>query len=164
MGAGLWSRARRGKSLPAAAGPTALLVVSAFFLGVVFWGYFNPAEIRVVYFDVGRADSFEINRVTPIAGEDLWVVGMEDGRLRAIDGRLEASGCVANWLPDDVRGRSDNPQGLTGVFEDPCSGALWSMNANAIEGTDKPLRTPFIYYRANSDGSATHAFIERVNP
>lgn len=164
MGAGLWSRTRRGKPMPAWVGPTALLVISAFFLGVVFWGYFNPVEIRVVYFDAGRADSFEINRVTTFSDENLYVVGMEDGRLRAIDGRVEASGCTVNWLPNDARGRSHNPDGLPGVFEDPCSGAIWSMQANAIEGSELPLRTPHIDYRANADGSATHAFIERVNP
>src|SRR5690606_21625422 len=42
MGAGLWSRSRRGRQVPAWAGPTALLVVSAFFVGVVLWGFFRP--------------------------------------------------------------------------------------------------------------------------
>ena len=164
MGAGLWSRTRRGKQVPTWVGPTALLVISGFFIGVVLWGIFNPTEIRVVYFDAGPADSFEISKVTPYEEQDLYVVGMEDGRLRAIDARVESSGCTAEWLPNDPRGSAHNPQGLTGVFEDPCTGAIWSMEANAIEGTDAPLRTPHIDYRPGTDGRETHAFIERVNP
>lgn len=164
MGAGLWSRARRGKQLPAGVGPTALLLISAFFIGVVVWGIVNPAEIRVVYFDAGRADSFEINRVTAFPGEDLYIVGREDGRLRAIDGRVADSGCSVVWQADDVRGRDHNPSGLPGVFEDPCSGAIWSMEANAIQGADRPLRTPYIDYRPSVDGRGVHAFVERVNP
>lgn len=164
MGAGLWSRARRGRQVPAWVGPTALLVVSVFFIGVVLWGYFNPVEIRVAYFDAGRADSFQVGRLTAFPEQDLYVVGLEDGRLRAIDARVPDSGCTAVWRADDSRGAPHNPAGASGVFEDPCSGATWSMEANAIEGTDVPLRTPYIDYRPSGDGGAVHAFVERVNP
>src|SRR5690606_1925119 len=126
MGAGFWSRARRGLSVPPWTGPVVLLSLSAFFIGVVIWGQLNPMDIRVVQFDAGRADSFTINEVTAFPEADLYVVGMEDGRLRAIDGRVQASGCSVNWLPDDPRGRAHNPRGRPGVFEDPCTGALWS--------------------------------------
>ncbi len=162
MGAGLWSRARRGKSIPSWAGPTALLVISGFFIGVVIWGIVNPAEIRVVYFDAGRADQFEIGRVTAFPEQNLYVVGREDGRLRAIDTRVAASGCIATWRADDSRGTAHNPGGAPGVFEDPCTSAIWSMEANAIAGADVPLRTPYIDYRPTNDG--VHAFIEQVNP
>jgi len=163
MGAGLWSRTRRGKQIPAWVGPTALLVVSGFFIGVVIWGWANPVDIRVEYYDAGRADAFAIGEVTPFTDLDLYVVGLEDGRLRAIDGRIEGTDCRVAWLPDDERGRQGNPKGATGVFEDPCSGAIWSMEANAIQGTTEPLRTPYIDYRPAADG-AVHAFIERINP
>ncbi|MGE3961853.1 MAG: hypothetical protein AB7F65_09255 [Dehalococcoidia bacterium] len=164
MGAGLWSRGRRGKSVPAWVGPTALLVVSGFFIGVVIWGLVNPLDVRVVYFDAGRADGFEISKVTPFVEQDLYVVGLEDGRLRAIDGRVEASGCSVRWLADDARGVAANPGGAAGVFEDPCSLATWSMLGDAIEGSREPLRTPYIDYRVGPDGRTTHAYIERVNP
>ena len=137
--------------------------MSAFFIGVVLWGYFNPSEIRVVYFDAGRADAFEIGQLREFPGEDLYVLGMTDGRLRAIDGRVEASGCSVVWNMDDARGAAHNPGGVPGVFEDPCSGAIWSIEANAIEGSTVPLRTPYIDYRPGSDG-AVHAFVEHVNP
>ncbi len=164
MGAGLWSRARRGRQVPAWVGPTALLLVSAFFLGVVLWGYFNPADIRVVYFDAGEADRFEVGHLTAFPEQDLYIVGLEDGRLRAIDTRIADSDCVAVWLADDPRGTTHNPGGAAGVFEDPCSGATWSMEANAIAGTEVPLRTPYIDYRPSADGTGVHAFVERVNP
>ncbi len=163
MGAGLWSRARRGGTVPSWVGPTALLAVSGFFIGVVVWGWLNPADIRVEYYDAGPAESFAIGELTPFADVDLYVIGLEDGRLRAIDGRINGTDCVVTWLPDDERGRPHNPGSATGVFEDPCTGAIWSMEANAIEGTNEPLRTPYIDYRPSADG-ALHAFIEQVNP
>jgi hypothetical protein len=145
-------------------GPTALMIVSGFFIGVVLWGVINPVEVRVSYFDAGAVHSFEIGRVTAFPEVDLYVVGMEDGRLRAIDGRVAGTDCRVLWLPGDERGREHNPGGRTGVFEDPCTGAHWSMIANAIQGSDRPLRTPHIDYRRGADGQATHAFIERINP
>ncbi|MCK9486145.1 MAG: hypothetical protein M0R73_05495 [Dehalococcoidia bacterium] len=154
---------RRAPRLPSRLGPVALLLSSMFFIGVVIWGWANPAEIAVEYYDAGRANSFTIGQVTAFPERDLYVVGMQDGRLRAIDGRVEASGCTVDWRPADDRGRLYNPGGAPGVFEDPCSGALWSMVANAIEGSDEPLRTPHIDYRTGADGT-THAFIEHVNP
>ena len=150
--------------MPVWVGPTALLLLSGFFVGVVIWGFLNPADIRVEDFDAGRADRFRIGEVTSFPEQNLYVVGMEDGRLRAIDGRVEASGCAVRWQPGDARGRPHNPLGRPGVFEDPCTGAIWSMIANGIDGTDRPLRAPFIHYRAADDGGATHAYIERVNP
>lgn len=164
MGAGLWSRARRGGSVPVWVGPTVLLALSGFFVGVVIWGFLNPADIRVEDFDAGRADTFRIGEVTAFPEQELYIVGMEDGRLRAIDGRVAASGCSVRWLPGDPRGRAHNPGGRPGVFEDPCSGAIWSMIANGIQGTSEPLRTPFIHYRVPPEGRAAHAIVERVNP
>lgn len=149
---------------PSWLGPVALLLVSMFFLGVVFWGYVNPAEIRVDYFDAGRADSFAIGRMVAFPEENLYVVGMPDGRLRAIDTRIDGTDCVAQWLPDDRRGIEYNSSGSSGVFEDPCSGAVWSMEANAISGTTEPLRTPYIDYRPGTTEFNLHAFIEHVNP
>ncbi|MEX2031387.1 MAG: hypothetical protein WEA81_00840 [Dehalococcoidia bacterium] len=153
-----------GSRIPGWAGPVALLTLSAFFVGVVIWGFLNPADVRVEYYDAGRADSFEIGRVTAFPDMDLYVVGMPDGRLRAIDGRIDGTDCVVRWLPDDARGSAYNSSGAPGVFEDPCTGATWSMEANAISGTVKPLRTPYIDYRPGATEFNLHAFVERVNP
>ena len=164
MGAGFMARARRGGKVPPWVGPTALLLISGFFIGVVIWGIVNPPDIRVEYFDAGRADSFAIGEVTTFAEQELFVVGMPDGRLRAIDGRVEDTGCTVAWLPSDERGRVRNPRSAPGVFEDPCSGATWSMLGDAIAGSEEPLRTPHIDYRRGPSGDAVHAFIERINP
>lgn len=163
MGAGQAARSRAGGRVPRWLGPVALLVMTLFFVGVVVWGLVNPTEIRVEYFDAGRADAFEIGQLTAFPEHDLYVVGLQDGRLRAIDGRVEGTECRVSWIADDTRGRAHNPGGVSGVFEDPCTGAVWSMEANAIEGATEPLRTPYIDYRPGTDG-ALHAFIERVNP
>lgn len=152
------------RRVPAWVGPMALFLVSGFFVGVVIWGFINPVDIRVVYFDAGAADSFEIGEVTAYPEQDLYIVGMSDGRLRAIDGRVEASGCSVVWRPDDERGRLYNPEGHPGMFEDPCTGALWSSIAHAVSGSSEPLRTPHIDYRRGPDGATTHAFVERINP
>src|SRR5690606_27361451 len=118
--------------------------LSGFFVAVVIWGYFNPMDVRVEYFDAGRADAFVIGEVAAFPEQDLYVVGMPDGRLRAIDARIDGSDCVARWLPDDTRGIGHNLGRGGGVFEDPCTGAIWSMEANAIAGASEPLRTPYI--------------------
>lgn len=164
MGMGRMAQSRRNGRFPAWLGPTALLALSGFFVGVVFWGVFNPEEIRVEYVDAGAVSEFEIGRMTVIPERDLYVVGMPDGRLRAIDGRVQASGCSVRWLPNDDRGRAANSGGAPGVFEDPCSGAIWSMEANAIQGANEPLRTPFIDYRPVAGSAELHAFVEHVNP
>src|SRR5690606_10526547 len=153
------ARGKDGGRVPSWLGPTALVAVSVFFIGVVIWGWANPPEIRVEYLDAGRAAAFVFNDANALPERNPYVSGLEDGRLRAIDGRVEASGCTVDWLPNDARGRSYNPGSVSGVFEDPCSGATWSMIANAIQGSTEPLRTPYIDYRPGPDGEAIHAYV-----
>lgn len=163
MSAGLGSRVRRWQA-PRHLGPTVFLAMTGFFVAVVVWGWMNPMDVRVEYFDAGSARSFAIGEVTAFPEQDLYIVGLQDGRLRAIDGRIEGTSCRVTWKPDDSRGQVRNPGGVPGVFEDPCTGAIWSIEANAIEGSSQPLRTPHIDYRPGPDGSTIHAFVERVNP
>lgn len=151
-------------SPPVGFGPAMLLLVSLFFIGVVFWGVFNPVQIQVVMFDAGELKQFAIHRVVAYPEQHLYVVGMEDGRIRAIDGRVAGSNCKLEWLQDDARGAVRNPQGLPGVFRDPCSGALWSFEGNAISGTDQPLRTPHVTPALSADGKSQHVTVELVNP
>lgn len=147
-----------------ALGPAMLLVVSALGLFAVFWGYFNPPAIRVVMFDAGDLSQFAVHRVVVYPEQHLYIVGMADGRIRAIDGRVRGSDCRVEWLPDDARGAARNPQGLPGVFHDPCSGALWSFEGNAISGSDLPLRTPQVRPALGPDGRSQHVTVELVNP
>lgn len=149
---------------PAQLGPAMLLLVTAAGVFAVFWGYFNPPAIEVVMFDAGDLSRFAIHRVVAYPEQHLYVVGMADGRIRAVDGRVQASGCTVEWLPQDPRGAERNPEGLPGVLRDPCSGALWSFEGNAISGTDQPLRTPQVSPRISDDGKSQHVYVELVNP
>ncbi len=153
----------RRSRLPAHLGPTALLLVTLAGVLAVVWGAFFPRPITIVYVDAGPVDSFEIGRVDHFPEYDFYMVGLEDARLRAIDGRIEATGCSARWLPNDSRGSEHNPLGRNGVFEDPCSAAVWSAIGNAISGTDQPMRTPHIDWRRGEDG-LIHAHVEMINP
>ena len=153
-----WSR------VPAWLGPVALLLTSLFFIGVVLWGTFNPVPIQVQLFDAGPVTQFAIHKVVAYPERNLYIVGMEDGRLRAIDGRINGTTCRVEWRPDDPRGAVRNPQGLPGVFHDPCSGALWSFEGNAISGTMEPLRTPRVAPKAVAAGEPEHVTVEMVNP
>ena len=151
-------------SLPSNLGPTMVVVVTAIGLFAVFWGYFNPPAIRVEMFDAGDLSRFAIHKVVAYPEQDLYVVGMADGRIRAIDGRVESTGCRVEWLAEDTRGAVRNPNGLPGVFHDPCSGALWSFEGNAISGSDQPLRTPQVTPRISDDGKSQRVTVELVNP
>jgi hypothetical protein len=141
-----------------------LLLITAAGVFAVFWGYFNPPPIRVVLFDAGARSQFEAHRLVAYPDKDLYLVALEDGRMRAIDGRIKGTDCAVDWLPDDPRGAVRNPQGMPGVFEDPCSGAVWSFEGNAISGTDQPLRTPQARVTAGPDGRTQHVIVELVNP
>ena len=154
----------RSWSAPPQLGPFMVLAVTAAGVFAVFWGYFNPPAIRVVMFDAGDRTQFAAHKVVVYPDQHLYVVGMADGRVRAIDGRVADSNCKVEYLPDDPRGAERNPNGLPGIYRDPCSGALWSFEGNAISGTDKPLRTPFVTPSLSADGKSQRVMVELVNP
>ena len=141
-------------------GPSALFLTSLFFIGVVFWGLFNKTEIVVKYVDAGPVERFAIGQVDQVADLPLYVIGLENGTLRAIDTRLEGSACLANWMPDDPRGKSVNYQASNGVFKDTCSEKIWAAAGHAIGG-DTPLRTPHLEPRPGVDGKH-HIFVEFI--
>ena len=141
-------------------GPSALFITSLFFIGVVFWGLFNETEIVVKYVDAGPVDKFAIGQVDQVDDLPLYVIGLENGTLRAIDTRIEGTDCLANWMPDDPRGRSINYQARHGVFADTCSNKIWAAAGHAIGG-DTPLRTPHLEPRPGTDGKQ-HIFVEFI--
>ena len=139
-----------------------LFTVSAIGILAVFWGRFvsDPA-IEIVLFDAGPTAALIDQSVVAIPEQDLYLVGLEDGRIRAVDGRVEFSGCAVEYRPDDARGRARNPHGLPGVLEDPCSGAVWSVAGDAIALVDEPLRTPNVTYDRDEDG-VQHVIVEVI--
>ncbi len=140
-----------------------LLIVSAVGVATVLWGIFfaNP-DITVVHYDAGPIEDFEIRQVNAFPEIDLYIYGLDNGIVRALDGRVESSGCSVRWLPGDRRGLARNPGSLPGAFEDPCSGAVWSVEGNAISGTSEPLRTPQVTFVPNADGKL-HVRVELIN-
>ena len=137
-------------------GPIALILVS--FAGGQF---FADPGIEVTLFDAGAVDDHAVGVVVVFQELDLYVMGLEDGRIRAVDGRLENSDCTVDYLPDDPRGRSRNPNGTTGVLTDSCGGGVWAMTGDAISGTNEPLRTPQITFRRADDG-LLHVWVEVI--
>jgi hypothetical protein len=146
------------------AGPGALFLVSFLGIAAVFWGYFNPPELRVVQFDAGPVSQWKAQRIVGFPEQHIYIVALDDGRLRALDTRIEGSGCVAEWKADDARGVAVNPEGLPGVFEDACGGGVWSMLGNVISGPLIPMRTPLVDARPDTQGREIRIWVELINP
>jgi hypothetical protein len=145
-------------------GPIALILVSLIGIFAVFWGeLFADPGIEVTLFDAGAVDDHAIGVVVVFEQLDLYVIGLEDGRVRAVDGRLDNSSCTVSYLPDDPRGRSRNPTGASGVLEDPCGDGVWALTGDAISGTNEPLRTPQVTFLRADDG-LLHVWVEIIAP
>jgi hypothetical protein len=152
--------------LPRNIGPLMLIIISALGIGAVLWGeLFADPGIEVDQFDAGAEtavlDTLRTGEVLAFPDVNLYLVGLEDGRLRAVDGRVESSGCNVELLPGDTRGLARNPNGTPGVLEDPCSGAIWSVDGDAISGTSEPLRTPNFSIALDDEG-VRHVYIEVI--
>lgn len=123
---------------------TVIVLVGFFVLalaGVVRGAYFARPDIHVQWVDAGPETQYAIGRVIPLVGQGVYVIGLEDGSLRAVDGLVKGSGCWLEFLPGDERGRPQNPRQEPGAYRDPCTGAMWAASGNAIEGGRVPLRT-----------------------
>jgi hypothetical protein len=152
-------------SVPRWVVPGALLLVSVLSIGAVFWGKFvaDPG-IRVFEVDAGPVEGLEVGGVRPFPDLGFYLVGLADGRVRAVDGKVHSSGCLVTWKPDDERGRAANPRGVAGVFEDGCTGAYWAASGNqmgAAERPPEPLRTFELAYKTLPDGKQ-HVFVEVI--
>ena len=122
-----------------------VIAFAAFFIlglfGVVRGALFARPDIHVEWVDAGPETEYAIGKVIPMAGQGVYVLGLEDGSLRAVDGLVKDSGCYVEFLPTDDRGRPHNPRQQPGAYRDPCNGALWAASGDALEGTHEPLRT-----------------------
>jgi hypothetical protein len=145
-----------------AIGPFVLLALCALGIVAVVWGgTAGKAEFVVESYDAGPLEQFAIGQIVAFEEPGLYVFGRENGQLRILDGLVRSTGCWAQWLPDDPRARSANPDGASGTFTDSCSGALWAMTGSAIAGTNEPLRTFTFLVRAAPDG-VQHLYIEVI--
>lgn len=155
--------ARLASTFPARqAGPIALVAVILLSLVAVFWGaVIAKPEFTVSTFDAGPLDQFSVGGLVPFEEAGVYVYGLEDGRLRALDGVVRATGCRVRWLPDDKRTESANPGHRSGAFLDPCSGAIWAVDGDALSGTSEPLRT-FIASVSEDARGVLHVYIEVI--
>jgi len=145
-----------------AIGPLALLVVSLLAAAAVVWGWLvaNP-QFDVLVLDAGPADQLAVGRVTPFPEVDVYLLGLADGRVRALDGVVRASGCSVRWLADDQRPREADSRRGPGAFLDPCTGAVWAATGDAISGTSEPLRTFRVTFQQGEDG-VQHMYVDVV--
>jgi hypothetical protein len=127
--------------------------------GAAYGIFIADPDIRVQNVDAGPVSEFAIGQVNPLPGQNVYVVGLENGRIRAVDGLVEGSLCAVQWLPEDERTRAENPLGAKGAYFDPCSGALWTIEGNAFSGADEPLRTFQVDYDTNGEG-VQHVWVE----
>jgi hypothetical protein len=146
--------------------PGAMALITLIGIGAVFWGRFvDPTTIAVQSFDAGEVQSYEIGEVRPFEDVQIFMVGLEDGRLRAVDARVESSGCIAEFHPEDGRGAVDNPLGRDGSYVDPCTGASWFLDGDQLDaagGASEPLRTFVITYET-PPGDVQHAYVEVID-
>lgn len=150
--------------LPRRTGPVVIGLITLAAIGAILWGTLvDPLEVEVFTFDAGPVDEFEIGRATALDQLDIYVVGLADGRIRALDAIVEENACRVEFRPDDVRGSARNPGGVAGAFVDPCSGAVWAITGDALSAPWplEPLRTPRVTFPEFEDGTR-HVLIEVI--
>lgn len=150
--------------VPNGTGPAAFLTVTLIAIGAVLWGAFiSEPNIVVVQFDAGPVSDYAIGEVRAFPEVDLYLVGLDDGRIRAVDGRINGEDRAARYDPDDARARTRNPRHVLGAFIDDRTGALWALTGDAVLVADGPLRTPNVTFRTLAENGRQHVFVELIN-
>jgi hypothetical protein len=140
----------------------ALAIVTAILLFGVLWGGFvADPDINVQKLDYGPVSQFAIGKVVPEPDTNVYLVGIQDGRIRAIDGIVETTGCAVEWHPDDQRTVVSDGNGVAGAYVDPCSGGVWNIYGDAVSGAKDPLRTFDVDYQTGDDG-VQHLWVEVI--
>ena len=111
------------------------------FAGIVRGMFFADPAVLVRIFDAGPEDQYAIGKVVPFPEQNVYLIGVDTGEIRAVAGLIDGSPCTVEWRPDDERGRARNPRQQPGVLVDPCSDAVWAASGAALSGTSRPLRT-----------------------
>jgi hypothetical protein len=134
-----------------------ILAIALVFVATLFaWGrgvIAGGPAVAVRWVDAGPDAAFAIGHVVVLPGEHVYVIGLANGQLRAIDGIVEGSRCAVRWLPDDPRGAAKNPRGTAGVYEDTCSSAVWAATGDALTAETPPLRTFEVRGSTAADGT-----------
>lgn len=139
-----------------------LALVAVFGIGGVVWGgLFAGTHIEVQQLDAGPVSQFAIGQVVAYPDVNVYLVGIDDGRIRAVDGIVKESGCAVRWDPADERTRAANAGHGVGSYTDPCSGDVWTNAGNAFSGAKAPLRTFQVNYETNDEG-VQHVWVEVI--
>lgn len=139
-----------------------ITLVAVFGIGAAVWGgVVADPHFTVQALDAGPVTSFAIGRVAPYPDVNVYLVGIEDGRIRALDGIVKDTGCAVRWDPADERTRSANAGRFPGSYTDPCSGNVWTNTGNAFSGAKSPLRTFQVSYETNDQG-VQHVWVEVI--
>jgi len=143
-------------------GPIALIAISVLTILIFLWGELvADPQIDVYQFDAGSIEQFAIGKIITLDEINFYLVGMEDGRIRAIDGRNEKNGCNVIYEKSDIRGSFKNPLNIPGIFLDHCSESVWALTGDAISGANYPLRTPQVTYKRDQKG-IMHVWVEVI--
>lgn len=137
------------------------LIIGIALFGALWGAFVADPDIKVQELDAGPVTAFEIGKISPYPELNVYLVGMQDGRIRALDGIVKDSGCAVEWRPDDTRAASANPNRTPGAYVDPCSGAVWNKVGDAFTGTRDPLRTFRVSYDTNEQG-VQHVYVEVI--
>lgn len=150
--------------VPNNTGPAAFITITLLGIGAVFWGtLISTSSIVVVQFDAGPVSDYAIGEVQAFPEVDLYLVGLADGRIRAIDGRINGEDRAVRYDPDEVRARARNPRRVLGAFVDDVTGAVWALTGDAVRVADSPLRTPNVTFRTLPGNDGQHVFVELIN-
>ncbi len=150
--------------VPNNTGPAAFITITLLGIGAVFWGtLISTSSIVVVQFDAGPVSDYAIGEVQAFPDVELSLVGLADGRIRAIDGRINGEDRAVRYDPDEVRARARNPRRVLGAFVDDVTGAVWALTGDAVRVADSPLRTPNVTFRTLPGNDGQHVFVELIN-
>lgn len=150
--------------VPNNTGPAAFITITLLGIGAVLWGgLISSPSIVVVQFDAGPVSDYAIGEVQAFPEVDLYLVGLADGRIRAIDGRINGEDRAVRYDPDEVQARARNPRRVLGAFVDDVTGAVWALTGDAVRVADSPLRTPNVTFRTLPGNDGQHVFVELIN-
>ena len=122
---------------------TFILLISAVGLYAVIHGYMNPPKISIEQFDAGSISNFDIGDVVYFQDQEFYLVGMRNGKLRALKQSIKDS-CTLNYF--GLRHNNDNkikPFSIQNIFFDNCDN-LWRVNGDSFFQNQVPLKTLFV--------------------
>ncbi|MFL2635097.1 MAG: hypothetical protein ACJ0J6_04560 [Dehalococcoidia bacterium] len=122
---------------------TYILLISTIGLYAVIHGYMNPPKILIEQFDAGSINNIDIGDVIYYQDQGFYLVGMSNGKLRALTQSVKKS-CLLNYFGSrDNNDYKIKPFALQNIFFDNCDN-LWDVNGDSFFQNQVPLKTLFV--------------------